>query len=158
MLPGDRLACLFIDSLRVGDQFRQWPLHVTLVPWFRVEGDSTSLAQGLELSLQTVPPFTVRAAGSTRFGPRKRLVRLLEGSPELGAVEHRVRSYLHKKRAWLVDETTKRRYDFRPHVTVQGEYGLAPGAAVRVERLYIVQQKGDYKEIVSEAYFGQTTA
>jgi 2'-5' RNA ligase len=158
MLPGDRLACLFVDALSVGSQFRQWPLHVTLVPWFRLASDSESLAHGLELALRNLAPFTVRAGSAAHFGPRKRLVRLLEASEELRTVEHKVRSYLHKKRAWLVDETTKRHYDFRPHVTARAEQQLGADAQLRVERLYIVEQKGDYKEIVSEVCIGKTAA
>jgi 2'-5' RNA ligase len=158
MQPGDRLVCLFLQVYRVGDTFQQWPLHVTIVPWFRMPDSSAQLGSGLGRALGSLQPFTVVAADEARFGPRRRLVRLLEPSGQLVTLEHKVRTYLHKKRAWLVDETTKRRYDFRPHVTAQAEQGLAPGATVLTDRLYIVEQKGDYKEIVSEVCFGKTTA
>jgi 2'-5' RNA ligase len=158
MLPGDRLACLFVEARRVGERFERWPLHVTIVAWFRLDAPSEQLGLGLQRALQTVEPFAVRADGEARFGPRKRSVRLLEASQPLLDVERKTRRYLHKKRALLIDETTKRRYDFRPHVTAQGEQALGAEVILRFERLYIVEQKGDYKEIVSEAYFGKTTA
>lgn len=158
MLPGDRLACLFVEARRVGERFKRWPLHVTIVAWFRLDTPSEQLGLGLQRALHAVEPFTVQTGGEARFGPRKRLVRLLEDSMPLTDIEHKTRAYLHKKRALLIDETTRRHYDFWPHVTTQGEQALGAGAILRFERLYIVEQKGDYKEIVSEAYFGKTTA
>ena len=158
MLPGDRLACLFVGRMHRGDRFRQWPLHITIVPWFRLPDLNEDLGSGLERALWSVRPFAARADGEAHFGPRRRLVRLLDVAPPLVTVEYKVRGYLHKKRAWLVDETTKRHYDFRPHVTAQHEQELPATAVVECARLYIVEQKGDYKEIVSEVSFGKTTA
>jgi len=146
MLPGDRLACLLIDPLKTGDRFLHWPLHVTIVAWFRLDDSSEQLGRGFARALRPVRPFTVRAGYEAHFGPRGRLVRLLETSPELTEVEQKVRAYLHKKRAWLVDETTKRHYDFRPHVTAQAGRRLPSGAIVECDRLYIVEQKGDYRQ------------
>jgi hypothetical protein len=85
------------------------------------------------------------------FGPRRnRPATLIEPSESLASVERHVRSYLHQKRAWLVDETTKKPYDFRPHVTYQGENKLEAGASIEIGRLFTIEQKGDYKEVVAE--------
>jgi len=35
MVPGDKLICLFIDDYSIGDKFSEWPLHITIIPWFR---------------------------------------------------------------------------------------------------------------------------
>jgi hypothetical protein len=90
------------------------------------------------------------------LGPRKNRPAMMIAQPtRLTGIEQKVRSYLHKKRAWLVDETTKRKYNFRPHVTTQGEHALQPGDKFYINRLYIVEQKGDYKEIMSEIHLGK---
>lgn len=151
MLPGDRLVCAFVEPQTVGAQFKTWLLHVTIVTWFRLDDGSAAIARGLEKALQTIVPFEVIAGGEALFGPKKsRLVRLLQASEPLAQTEAKVRSYLHKKRAFLLDEMTQKHYSFRPHVTEQGEERLRGGDTFRVDQLYIVQQKGDYKEVVSK--------
>lgn len=150
MLPGDRLICAFIENQTIGTQFQKWPLHLTIVPWFRLSDSSERLAKGLEKALTTVGTFEVTAEGESFFGPRKkRPVRLLQISGPLMQTEAKVRSYLHQKCAWLVDETTKKRYAFRPHVTMQGEKSLPPGYTFQIQRLYMVEQRGDYKEVAA---------
>jgi 2'-5' RNA ligase len=149
MLPGDRLICAFVERQEVGTQFRHWFLHVTIVPWFRLDDSSAVITSGLTEALQQITQFEAVADSEARFGPRKRRVSLLRQPTPLSGIEGKVRTYLHKKRAWLVDATTKRHYGFRPHVTMQGEQELALGEAFWCDRLYIVEQKGDYKEIVS---------
>ena len=155
MLPGDRLVCVFVETQKVGVHFKDWLLHVTIVPWFRLESSSETIAQGLQRAVTTIAPFEARAGDIVKFGPKKnRPARLLELPTPFTEIEQRVRSYLHKKRAWLVDETTKKPRQFRPHVTVQKAGELDEGQTFRVSSLYIVEQKGDYKEIVAEVPLG----
>jgi 2'-5' RNA ligase len=154
MQLGDRLICVFVTPQTVGSCFKQWPLHITIVPWFRLKTDSSQISDGLQKSLSPFGAFEVRVGEKTRFGPkRNRPAHLLEPGafPEL---ERRVRSYLHKKRAWLVDETTKVRRAYRPHITFQGDERLSEGGTVFCDRLYIVEQKGDHKTVESEIYLG----
>lgn len=85
------------------------------------------------------------------FGPHhNRPATLLSSSTPFTSIEQRVRNYFHKKRAWLVDETTKIRREFRPHVTAQKTGRLREGDTFVCDRLYIVEQKGGFKEIVGE--------
>lgn len=151
MLPGDRLICTFVEPQTVGLQFKTWLLHVTIVPWFRLYEVTSIIVQGLGRAMYDIEPFDVMTGAEAYFGPRKnRSVRLLLPTEQLERIEMKVRDYLHKKRAFLVDETTKKPYRFRPHVTAQNGFLLPENARLRIDRLYIVEQKGDYKEIVSE--------
>jgi 2'-5' RNA ligase len=151
MLPGDRLVCGFVEEQEVGVTFSTWLLHVTVVPWFRLDDDSSAIARGLVQALQTIEPFEAKIEDvSASFGARKRQAGVIAQPTPFTDMEWKVRTYLHKKRAWLVDETTKQHYDFRPHVTLQAGSKLQAGDTFRCDRLYIVEQKGDYKEIVSE--------
>jgi 2'-5' RNA ligase len=154
MLPGDRLICAFVNPQSVGTSFSKWLLHVTIVPWFRLDTAPEQIAAGLQKALVTIEPFEVTAVGEALFGPRKNRPALVlnEDSP-FADIEAKVRQYLHKKRAWLVDETTKRPRQFRPHVTLQADSKLQVGETFRCSKLYIVEQKGDYKQIVSEIDF-----
>ena len=157
MLSGDRLVCTFVEPQEVGVQFEKWLLHVTIVPWFRLDDSSEVIARGLEKALVSIWPFEATVAGETMMGSGKNRPAMLIGQPTpFAEIEGKVRAYLHKKRAWLVDETTKRHYDFRPHVTVQGDKSLNLGDSFRCATLYIVEQHGNYKEIVSEIHLGST--
>ncbi len=155
MVPGDRLVCAFVQPMAVGERFAQWPLHVTIVAWFRLVDSSELITGGLTNALAATRPFEVQADGDTKMGPRRnRNVRLIGEPTPFSDIERKVRAYFHKKRAWLVDETTKRKYAYRPHVTDQGEMKLGQGETFWCDRLYIIEQKGDYKEIMSEVRFG----
>jgi 2'-5' RNA ligase len=158
MLPGDRLVCCFTSDQAVGVQFKKWLLHVTIVPWFRLDDRTEQIATGLAEALTAVAPFETEVGETSMFGPRKnRPAHLLEPA-RLPEVEQRVRSYLHKKRAWLVDETTRRKRTFKPHVTYQGDYHLEEGGMLEFRMVYIVEQKGEYKEITAEIPLGKRTA
>lgn len=147
MLPGDRLVCAFVEPQKAGARFKTWMLHVTIVPWFRLEDSSERIAIGLQKALTAIQPFEAKTVGETVMGPRKRRAHLLE-SAAFPEIEQQVRNYLHKKRAWLVDETTKKPRTFRPHVTFQGDEHLASDDRVRCSNVYLVEQRGDYKEIM----------
>lgn len=130
-------------------------MHVTIVPWFRLGDGSEQVAAGLAEACAAIRPFEAKTGEEVMLGPKKnRPARLLELPTPFTEIEQKVRAYLHKKRAWLVDETTKRRHEFRPHVTVQEGSELDGGKTFRVDRLYIVEQKGDYKEITAEIHLG----
>jgi hypothetical protein len=151
MQPGDRIICALLENQPVGTQFKHWFLHVTIVPWFRLGDPNQVIAEGLGRALATVAPFRAVGGQPASFRSRKNApVRLVQLPTPFMPIEQKVRSYLHHKRAWLVDETTKVRQGFRPHVTSQGEQQLQQSDTFWCDRLYIVEQKGDYKEIMSE--------
>jgi 2'-5' RNA ligase len=155
VLPGDRLVCGFVEPQKNGLTFEKWLLHITIVPWFRLDDDSQGIAGGMEQALHGIEPFEATIQDIRKsFGARKRAAGVIAQPTPLTDIERKVRTYFHKKRAWLVDETTRRHYDFRPHVTLQAWATLKAGDSFRCDRLYIVEQKGDYKEIVSEIHLG----
>lgn len=151
MQPGDRLICAFLEPLSVGRQFKEWPLHVTVMPWFRLDDPSDRVAAGLEQAFSGIAPFSAEAGRQVSLGPKKnRPARVLEPAGSFPGLEARSRRYLHKKRAWLVDETTQARREYLPHVTYQRGDVLGADRTIYCDRLYVVEQKGDYKEIVAE--------
>jgi 2'-5' RNA ligase len=149
MKPGDRLVCAFVDQLPVGTDFKEWPLHVTIVPWFRADVSSYALARGIKTALSGISPFEIRVDGEAVFG-RDKTVNLIEQPTPLNDIESQVRSVLKNHNAWLVDESTKKKRPFKPHVTAQKSARLNEGEGFLCDRLYIVEQKGDHKSIEAE--------
>lgn len=150
MLPGDRLICAFLKPQVTGVQFEDWPLHVTVVPWFRLEISSEDLAAGLRPALAGLKSFRVQAAATEPFGNRHKLANLTCDPTPFIEIEKRVRALLKKQAAWLVDETTKRHRQYRPHITHQKSGRLKPGDTFSCDSLYIVEQNGGYKEVIGK--------
>jgi len=117
------------------------------VPWFRVDLPAVELASGLKEALVGSHPFDVKVGEEAWFGYRRhKQVSLVEAEP-LMRLEGQTRRFLHVHKAWVVDEADKTRRKFRPHVTVQQDDRLQRGDVFRCDRLYVVEQHGEYKEV-----------
>jgi len=157
MQPGDRLVCAFVDQAEEGGQFKDWPLHVTVVPWFRIETGIQLLDSEIKDKLEDINPFHVIMGDETTFG-RHKTVNLVACPTPFTEIEEQVRSLLKSHKAWLVDETTKRRRDYQPHVTAQESARLYRGDTFICANLYIVEQKGDHKEVIAKIGLGNEAA
>lgn len=154
MYPGDRLLCFFVQPVE-RSEFRGWPLHITVVPWFRLALPATKLSADLAAAFAKFRVFDIRVAGEAFFGRRhSRVVDLLEASAEMSTIEQACRQYLHAQNAWIVDETTRRRFAYRPHVTRQGNVRVYGGDVIRCQSVCIVEQHGDYKTVVDKVELG----
>lgn len=153
MRPGDRLVCMLIKPLERGARFKAWPLHITIIPWFRVPENNAELLADLRRRLEPFQPFEATVNGEARFG-KGRLVNLIAQPSPLTSVARQVRVYLHLRGAWIVDETTKVRRPFRPHVTIQGDTRLQRGDRIYCDQLTVVEQYGDYKEVIGNVRLG----
>lgn len=155
MVPGDRLVCAFARPATVGDTFEEWLLHVTIVPWFRSDESSAVIADALRMAVAGIVSFEVVMGPTEKFGHnRGKSVNLVQLPSPFIEIEKRVRAYFHQQQTWLTDETTRRRRDYRPHVTAQKSGRLLPGDSFLCSDIYIVEQKGDYKEIMAEIHLG----
>jgi 2'-5' RNA ligase superfamily protein len=149
MRPGDRLVCAFVDRLAAGGEFKQWPLHVTLVPWFRVDMSSEELAKGLKAALAGMRQFEARVGRETTLGHGK-TVNLIQAPAQFEDMELSLRSALKRQQAWLVDETTKRKSAYKPHVTALAGARVHENDSFWCDRLYLIEQTGAYKTVQSE--------
>jgi 2'-5' RNA ligase len=150
MLPGDRLICAFVKSQPIGSIFKDWPLHITIVPWFRLDTSSPRLAEQLSEHYIGSNAFRVDVLKETQFGYKKLKVVNLVAAPELIRLEGQTRRLLHSHKAWVVDEADKTRKGFRPHVTALNTGRVHEGDSFECDRLYIVSQHGDFKQIDSQ--------
>jgi 2'-5' RNA ligase superfamily len=151
MLPGDRLICVLIEPRIPGYFFKDWLLHITVVPWFRVSNNSEKVVEDLTGELSGISPFNVVISkANVCFGHRKKPAALVRQPTPLSKIENLVRGYMHRQVAWLVDETTSRRKPLRPHVTNQISGFMHQGGSFLCDSLYVVEQKGGCKEIVGK--------
>jgi 2'-5' RNA ligase len=156
MLPADRLVVVFLGPHAKGEQFRDWPLHITIVPWFRNELSAEDIARQLAAELRAIMPFVATVGESTQFGYKgRKTVELIQTPTPLVTVEKIVRRFLKSQQSWIVDETTKKRLAFRPHVTRQGEMRTQKSGQIPIESISIVEQHGGYKEVVGVVNLGK---
>jgi len=149
MLPGDRLIAAFIKDQSTGAVFTDWPLHITVVPWFRLDISSPQLAAQLQEHYIGSDNFEVAVLDEVQLGYKKTKVVNLVAALELMKLEGQTRQLLHAHKAWVVDEADKTRRGFRPHVTAQSADRVHEGDSFTCGRLYIVSQRGDFKQIDS---------
>jgi 2'-5' RNA ligase len=155
MKPGDRLVCAFVEPQPAGHEFKDWPLHVTIVPWFRTPASSDELAGEAKAALNGIGSFKTVAGEAEQFGYQKsKTANLIRRPTPFMIIEQQVRRLLKNHGAWLVDETTRKKRDYKPHVTAQKSTRLQLGEKFRCDRLYIVEQKGRHKEVGLEIPLG----
>ncbi len=147
MLPGDRLICSFVATQSVGLTFKDWLPHITIVPWFRLDTSSANLARLLKKGYVGTHSFEVTVKEEAQFGYRNHKTVNLLVADELFRLEGQTRRVLHAQRAWVVDEADKTRRGFQPHVTVLPRGRVQQGDNFRCDKVYIVSQHGDYKQI-----------
>ena len=149
MQTGDLFVGVFVQPLHVGSCFSEWPLHITVVSWAR--GNLGLLEKSLMLALKDTGPFEVEVGAEAFYADGKVLVNEVDSPP--------------LKKLFLVVKDTENKLGFefvsthhpsyRPHVTAQVSHRAREGDRFVVNRLYIVEQKGDYRQIVKEIPFGK---
>ena len=147
MKPGDRLVCAFVEPIAKAATFTDWPLHVTIVPWFRLDQSSSNLALLLLQNFTDHAAFTVYVRGENQFGYKKQKTVNLVSASQLLVIESQTRQVLHKQHAWIVDEADHTQRSFRPHVTVQRSRRVQEGDQFHCNRLYIISQQGNSKSV-----------
>ncbi len=150
MVPDDRLVCALVRPLAVGDIFQDWPLHITIVPWFRSQTPPLELARLLQQQLVGIEPFRVDVDGEAAFGYRgRKQVNLITLPSPIIAMEEQIRRVLKSRSSWIVDESTKKLRSFRPHITFQRTERLHAGDSFQCGEVYIIEQKGGHKVVAA---------
>lgn len=149
---GDRLLCAFVAPIALNAEFKEWPLHVTVMPWFRTPASSAQLAQLLTLNFEAVQPFEAEVGSLANFGAKNELpVNLIEQPTPFAVLEQMASLALVSSGVQLV---SRRFRPYRPHVTVQKHAHAAPGDTFQVDKLHIIEQRDGYKNVVGEVLLG----
>lgn len=151
MKPGDRLVVSFIEPHDIGETFQSWPMHITIWAWFRSDVTNNTLAESLYKETKDLGSFKAVVGPEEMFGGGRVLVNVIEQSEELQQLHAKVESVLSDL---FVQQLSRRYPTYRPHVTIQKKERLYEGDTLQVEKISIVEQKGDHKEIVGEVYLG----
>ena len=151
MQAGDRLAAILLHPLTTGARFQDWPLHITLVPWFRPANGTAELTVLLEAALGGIRPFEITVGKDAFFGYHgRKLVSLIQMDDSLALIERTIRRIIKDRGGWIADEKTRRKRTFYPHVTVQGMQRVHQEDHIFIDRFTMIEQEGSGKNVVGE--------
>lgn len=131
-----------LEPLKKGDQFEDFPLHVTLMTWFDMPREHVFLNQ-LQNFAHRYGSQAIEGGDEAMFGPEGNIrVRKLGRSGALHAMHDELHSMIVK----LEGEVWSGGYvgeDYIPHVTYRGDKGLEKGEPAVLERIQLI--RGDEK-------------
>jgi hypothetical protein len=137
---GSSVLVYFLEAPAAGHRYacrrRDWPLHVTLVPWFTA--NESQLTQHLIKTLATCRPFRSRIGRAIQFNPDTR-VSLIETPTGFTSLHNLLVSSLVEMAGSIQDDRFLGEA-YRPHVTHPNEaFPLAVGTELYVDAVYVVR-------------------
>jgi 2'-5' RNA ligase len=129
------------------EEFREWPLHCTLVYWFKYGGDMTELIQKFTEFFADFDSQELLGGSTAYFGPRQDLaVTLVNKTQSLQKFhDETVNKVLELSGEFESDEFM--RSNFTPHVTEHGGRKLENGTPHVSKGVYLVESLSESPKI-----------
>lgn len=122
-LKPDQILVVLLEQLPAEQEFSNWPLHITVLPWFNGVDQTTLDKELLELTANTTP-IKVDLGAQEMFGANKDTpVRTLNDSPELVRIHQKIKDIVTASSGNILNpKYTGKAY--RSHVTIQSNKQL----------------------------------
>lgn len=142
MRPGALVAVAMVDPAAVPTRFRrkrlEWPLHVTVAPWFTVP-DEAEFISFLKTHLPSEPQFEAVMGENTAFGTDREIPVTLVLNRQPFALLHNYLLEVVQGHHGEILVNTWLREDYKPHVTHHGDSRLFPGDSFMVRAITLVR-------------------
>ncbi len=139
--PSKELLLVYaIEPLFVQKAFSRlnWPLHITLVPWFRIPNIDTLRTTLAQFAHQRAPFFVV-AKGEALFGHNHTIkVTLVEPNKAVQTLHDDLLAVVAQQ-CGAVSNTQFIGQYFRPHATHQTHSVLQEGSQVQIDHFWLVE-------------------
>lgn len=132
------LLAFILEPLEKGSQFIAWPLHITLVPWFRTAHKEAQILYDTKTAVEQFEPFTVRGVQRAQFGWRGSVAVTAVASPALHDLHRALLGTLERGQYQLMN-TRHMGDSFQPHVTKKGNVEFKPGHELLLDRVYLIK-------------------
>ncbi len=141
-----------LEPLALQAPFRFWPLHITLVPWFKA-GNAESVAAAIAPVVAAVTPFTVTAGERAMFGPRQNVpVRRIKASAALQSLHGLLLDAVEEQGWEVAGRYTGKHYT--PHVTQKA--GRDAEEQIFISNIHIVEaMPQSYRQAVAKLELGR---
>lgn len=131
----DYVLVAMLEPQKVGHRFSEWPLHITVIPWFSAPNIEVVERLCTEV-VADVAPFSVQVLERAYFGSRKLPVKLIEKHPKLLGVHNNLLTAVQRNNWELQGRYTGPHY--KPHVTKH--VGKDAKDEVVIDAIYIVER------------------
>jgi len=135
----EHLVVIMAEATRVGREFVEWPLHITIVPWFPT-ADEAKLDAVMEILAARHQAFEVKVGKIDYFGKKDKLaVNHIEDNNRLRDLHWEVFHSLEKN-GFLIHQKDHLGEKYKPHITHQAGRYKWPGEVVNISALSLVKQ------------------
>ena len=152
------LACLIPEEQgNIPTHFTNWPLHLTLIPWFKISGkELPKFLTAVESIASNYGPIQLKQEGSTNFSTREVRVTLIRPTSEIINLHQDLLLAISDSNALILSS----RYtgsNFRPHITEQAGRSLPEAKVIISHKLYLITKEfADQRQIVHDIEFSKT--
>ncbi len=139
------IVVYMLEQPAVGKRFTKWPLHLTLMPWFRCDEGVERVVERLGNLANNTQSFSIVTGEKAIYGPKHDVpVRLVEKTAELERFHARICFLLTKSRCDFENEEYSRE-SYSPHITIRGDRYISKDIRVLVDSIDIVENLDDGK-------------
>jgi 2'-5' RNA ligase len=137
------MVCHMLEVAPECYQFSDWPLHLTVVPWFRVKEEAlpnTLLA--IEGISKRVGSFAIRAKANAWYGPQGNVpvTKVEDTTGRLAKLHHELLQSIQSNGGTILDLTYTGE-NYSPHVSLREDgSGLLPDQFVRCSSIAVVEK------------------
>ncbi len=142
-------ACLILDDIKLSQSFIDWPLHLTLMPWFQISGECLPrFLTNFGLIATDSNPLRIEPVNKSALGPQLLSVTLIKPTTALTNLHQKLLKSINDCGATLIQDAHVGK-DFKPHITDQsGQRQLSKTAIVRNMYLVTKESNSSYRQVV----------
>ena len=130
------ITCAFVDDYAVGDELLDWPLHITLVPWFFVD-NMRQFQDDLVQHVADIHRIPVTVGEQRTWGPN--VVNVIQRSAPLHELHARLLHLITSSGELLINQQYTG-LNYTPHITHQKSLSAQPGDNVTIGTVYIIKK------------------
>jgi hypothetical protein len=133
--PTEYMFVYLLEAKNPGDTFNEWPLHITLLPWFKLDVPISEFKTELNNQLAEVQSIAVKVGPERHFN--KRAVNLIESSAGLLDLHELLLDFVKNNGEFTVSQSFVGP-QFKPHIAKRLGKTMAEGKLVNVNRVYLI--------------------
>ena len=135
----EHVIAIMIEPVSVGQEFIDWPLHITVVPWFPCHDDNKLDALLMEIA-KSHRPFKAKVGKLEKFGPKRDVpVNLVKRNRRLNNLHNDVLDVLEKN-DMSIHQKNFVGNGYQAHITHQKHAKKQKGDKLRIDSLTLIKQ------------------
>lgn len=148
----------FLEEFPTGYSFKPGLLHITVIPWFVIDGEEQELVDSFHKFFAKAKSFDVRVGLRTQLGSKKDVYVNLVGAPQLTAIHQIALNWFEQTGARWAVKLPHVAKEYKPHIRRRQVTRLASGKSLRIKSLALVRarrQEDNVREIAAKVKFNE---